>query len=298
MSALYSRPVIAAFDPSPSAATALEIAAAEAAASGVGLLVIHAYPWPVLYASLANVPYQADDWTPAPETVRLVEAATAKLRARFPDLPVTVSVRAGSGSDVLLAASADASLVVLGARGSGGLAGVLTGSVLARVAAHAQCPVLVVRGVPAAALPAGDVSVGVDGSTSSLGALRFAAIWAAKHGTSLRAIYAAGADEPGHLMAAGSKLAEWIDTFRLNGLSVRIDPVVVPGSATDALLDASRTARLVVVGSRHRGELRSIALGSVGHALVRRSACPVTVVHGWTDASTPAHTAHVVPRAV
>src|SRR3982074_2088723 len=54
------------------------MAAREASASGVELLVIHAYPWPVLYASLANVPYSAKEWTPAPETVRLGEAATAE----------------------------------------------------------------------------------------------------------------------------------------------------------------------------------------------------------------------------
>ena len=295
MNELYSRPVIAAFDPSPSAAAAMEMAAMEASASGVALLVIHAYPWPVLYASLTNVPYRAGDWTPAPETVRLVEAATAKVRARFPDLPVSVSVRAGSGSDVLVAASADASLIVLGARGSGGLAGLLTGSVLARVAAHARCPVLVARGVPRAAFPAGDVCVGVDGSASSLGALRFAATWAAKRRASVRAISATSADEPGQLLAARATLEDWIDACHLDGLGVRVEPFVVPGSATDALLAASGTARLVVVGSRHRGGLRSIALGSVGHALVRRAACPVTVVHGWTDAPTPTHNGLVVP---
>jgi hypothetical protein len=41
-----------------------------------------------------------------------------------------------------------------------------------------------------------------------------------------------------------------------------------------------------VVGSRHRGELASIALGSVGHTLIRRRTVPVAVVHGWDPDST------------
>jgi nucleotide-binding universal stress UspA family protein len=304
MSQLYTRPVIAAFDTSPNAAAALEMAATEASASGVELLVIHAYPWPVLYASLANVPYSAKEWTPAPETVRLVEAATAKVRARYPDLPVHVSVRAGAGSDVLVTASADASLVVLGARGSGGLAGVLTGSVLAGVAAHARCPVLVARGPCGAPPVAGEVCVGVDGSPSSLGALRFAATWAAERRTSVRALYAVGMDaldepapELGLHTPAEARLMAWIEECELAHLGVQVTAVVVHRSPTDALLAASGTGRLLVVGSRHRGELRSIALGSVGHALVRRSTCPVVVVHGWSDNSTPAHTELVVPAA-
>jgi nucleotide-binding universal stress UspA family protein len=45
----------------------------------------------------------------------------------------------------------------------------------------------------------------------------------------------------------------------------------------EVLLDLSRDAHLVVVGSRGRGTVRSLLLGSVGVALARHAECPVVV---------------------
>jgi nucleotide-binding universal stress UspA family protein len=49
------------------------------------------------------------------------------------------------------------------------------------------------------------------------------------------------------------------------------------GDPTDALVAASRTAALLVLGSRGRGRLASTLFGSVSRALIRRSGCPVVV---------------------
>ncbi|MBW0092175.1 universal stress protein [Pseudonocardia sp. KRD-184] len=57
----------------------------------------------------------------------------------------------------------------------------------------------------------------------------------------------------------------------------------VGGSAGEALVHASRTADLLVVGSRGRGALTSAVLGSVSLHRVLYAHCPVTVVHPAVD---------------
>ena len=66
-------------------------------------------------------------------------------------------------------------------------------------------------------------------------------------------------------------------TTEVPGVEVRLQPV--HGSAAEALLEASRHADLVVVGSRGRGGFAELVLGSIADQVVRYSRCPVTVVH-------------------
>jgi nucleotide-binding universal stress UspA family protein len=60
---------------------------------------------------------------------------------------------------------------------------------------------------------------------------------------------------------------------------VSVDHRVVYGHPVPALVAAASEARLLVVGSRGRGPLRSIVLGSVSHGALHRATGPVAVVH-------------------
>lgn len=270
-----TRPVVLGVDGSAPAAAAVDCAANEAAALGVGLRVVHAYVWPILYASLANVPFRAGEWEPGPPSRKLVEAAASRALAAHPGLVVDTAVTTGDGGRVLVDESAGASLVVVGGAGVGGLAGLLAGPVALHVASHAHCPVIVARARRLHYSAEGRVVVGVDGSPSGQVALDFACAWAARHGTDVDAVYAAAAGV-GRVLLDG-----WIADASTAYPCVHIRPLVVyDTAAAEALVSASRSARMVVVGSHRRGRLASMMHGSVGHALIRRAQAPVVVAHG------------------
>ncbi|HLT10136.1 MAG TPA: universal stress protein [Micromonosporaceae bacterium] len=288
MNTTRPRPVVAGFDGSPSSAAALEAAAAEAVSLGVPLRVVHAYAWPIVYATLANVPYQPGEWEP-PESVRAELAATAeRLLKRHPGLTVSTHVLAGAAGQVLVSASAEASLLVIGGRGVGGLAGLLARAVAPHVASRAQCPVLVVRADQSTASSTGAVVVGVDGSEGSRNAFELACRWALRRDAPLQAVHATGGTPDGNTVQPDPPwLTEWVSQARRRWPGLSVTARTVAGPAADVLVGESRSARLVVVGSRSRGELASLMLGSVGHDLIRRGQCPVVVSHGEVGTADP-----------
>ena len=186
-----SLPVVVGVDGSTSASAAVKVAADEAVACGVPLRIVHAYAWPILYAALANVPYRPQDWHPAEASESMVTAVAARVQREHPGLPIQTTVTTGGAGAVLVDESRHATVVVVGARGARGIAGLLTGSVVAHVAAHAHCPVIVVREGQRTSGPGRQVVVGVDGTQRSLDALRYACDWAQRHAAAVTAVYGA-----------------------------------------------------------------------------------------------------------
>lgn len=185
----------------------------------------------------------------------------------------------------LLGASDAADLLVLGARGRGGFASLLLGSVSQRVVESATRPVAVVR--ESGPVRGGQVLVGVDGSASSVDALRWAAGEAKARDAELHVVYAWRLQ----IMSA----SPWVPTIPedVEAMSREVldqamaDPALTDvraqghlhhGSAGRALVERSDGAALVVVGSRGQGRIGSLLLGSVTRQLLHHASCPVVVV--------------------
>jgi nucleotide-binding universal stress UspA family protein len=67
------------------------------------------------------------------------------------------------------------------------------------------------------------------------------------------------------------------------GDDVTLTPLLLEGSPAWTLLDAAKDADLVVVGSRGRGGLKTLLLGSVSHVVVTHAEIPVVVVRHAAD---------------
>ncbi|KUJ66842.1 universal stress protein [Streptomyces albus subsp. albus] len=137
--------------------------------------------------------------------------------------------------------------------------------------------------------------VGVDGSDSSLHALDWALAEAARHGLPLRLVHASlweryegvrpafAADRPADQVMAEHIVASCAERVHARDPGVRVSADIVPEDPVSALLRAGQEAFAVVAGSRGRGALPGMLLGSVGLGVAARASCPVFVVRGPQD---------------
>lgn len=197
----------------------------------------------------------------------------------------------------LLDASADADLLVVGARGLGGFRGLLLGSVSQQCVHHATVPVVVVREPPRPVTGQRErIVVAVDGSATSQRALDWALDEARLRGAQLIVLHAwqpailpaaapavAMADAPWLGDDAARLVQQQLDASPSDGLTTPPEPVVVCGNPAAAILDAATSASLVVVGSRGRGGFAGLLLGSVSQQVVHHAPCPVVVVPADRD---------------
>jgi nucleotide-binding universal stress UspA family protein len=311
MTAKPGRPVVAGVDGSLSSYTAVDWAAAEAQRRRVPLRLVHVversgddHP-PV---SATDAPERGARGASAPVSVSLsvsdeiTAEAAAYAHACVTDLDVSAETVRGETVSRLVEESGRAAVVVVGNRGLGGLRSLLAGSVSVRTAAHARCPMVVVR--PHLAPPAnsddprhgvGRVVVGVGSSALSRAALEFAFEEAALRGVGLTAVHAwrypISASTGDLLLAAYERvdlrdeeselLTEALAPLRERYPEVPVQPVPAPAvSPSAALIHESDGAQLLVVGSHGRSTVATLLLGSVSHSAIHHAACPVAVIHG------------------
>ncbi|MGC9664944.1 universal stress protein [Planosporangium sp. 12N6] len=292
------RPVVVGVDGSLASYTAVGWGVAEAWRRGTALRLVHV----VERAAGADDPYRPTvGCGPAGAADEIADNAAAYALGCLTDLDVSAATRSGRVDDCLVDESRRAAVVVLGSRPCGALRRLFNGSPGARVAAHARCPLVVVR---PRREPVGDlvdprhgvgrVVVGVDGGDPSRAALRFAFEEAALRGVGLTAVhtwYYPLATSSGDLIIAGFErldprldgnevLDEALTPLRERYPRVPVRPLSVPAvSPAAALLHESGGAELLVVGSRGRSGFAALLLGSVSQAAIHHAACPVAVIH-------------------
>lgn len=140
-----SGPIVVGVDGSDLSDLAIGFAIDEAARREAEVLAVHAYLQPAAIEPGDVVPVVYDEEALKSEEERLVAESLAGWCERYPDVPVRRKVVRGSAGRVLVEESKAAQLVVVGARGRGGFAGLLLGSVSHGVLHHAHCPVAIFR---------------------------------------------------------------------------------------------------------------------------------------------------------
>lgn len=255
--------VVVGFDGSPAAEAAVRWSADEARLRGDELVVCVVVE--------PTMPY-------------LFEHSNSDIEGLAAGYPVTVRRPHGHAAHELVAASADAELLIVGSRGRNPLLGLLLGSVSRACLAHAACPVVVVRPQADTRPRHGVVAVGVDTSAESLRALHLAAKEARHRGAALEVVHAVNWENVGMGLSrpTDEQLIRWGHTFVTELLQenhVEGEPAVVTGQAQDALVDSSGHADLLVLGSRGRRALAGALLGSTSDHCASHASCPVMICH-------------------
>lgn len=283
-------PVIVGVDGSVMAAQAAELGAWEATRRHTSLLLVHAYLEHLPSTHDAIPPRSSRLPTVRSEARALLDDLELRIHSRHRALRIRSTLVAGAGASTLVELSRTAALVVVGARGDGGFAGLHLGSVATPVALYAHASVIVARMAdqpPAANAP---VVVGVDGSPASEATLAYGFELAAARRAPLTAVHALASpcDDCGSPNRGGGEpaatftevrdaFAGTLEGWRSKYLDVVVtELVVVASSPAWALIEAGRDAGLLVVGGR--GRSGRLLPGSTTEAVLAHADCSVAVV--------------------
>jgi nucleotide-binding universal stress UspA family protein len=245
---------------------------------------------------------------------RMLERVVEKVRADMPVARIDERAMFGPPVSTLLAAAADAEMLVLGAKGMTSGRRTLAGSVSLACTHRATVPVVVVHPSPSGngadvdrPGPPPEIVVGIDGSSASIDALRWAVAEATQRRAPLRIVHVSPAQaSPSPAQASGSPTrasgsparADDVPAGRsaespataavLNLTAVRAEIDGRPtlettsdvrfGHVADQLIQAAASAQLLVVGARGGGGFDGLLLGSISSQCVMYAPCPVAVI--------------------
>lgn len=277
------RRIVVGVDSSDNALRAALWAARQAADLHVPMLLVHA-----LDLGATSVYAEAVGYTQArrDDGAALLGRVVTALRKQAPGVPVDTELSDVSAPETLIARSGESDLVVTGTRGHGGFAGLLLGSVSLKLAAHAHGPAVVVHGEQAAD-PYNEIVLGVEPDQAEA-PVRFAFRTASALGALLTVVrawwphvtyggyYLEDVDLTERHQAAQAEAL--IKGMRDEYPHVKVGVSTMRGNAVPMLIEASRDARLLVIGAHRKRSPLSVGAGYVVQGLLSHSPTPVAVV--------------------
>jgi nucleotide-binding universal stress UspA family protein len=285
---MASKPVVVGVDGSEESLLAAEWAAMEARRHGLPLRIVSVPAMtPHMRVYQASLETVADALRSA--STRALGTAVRRAKEVAPGLEITTDLLSGPPALALAGSGSYASMLVVGARGAGGFAALILGSVSRYAAARATCPVVVVRQATMAVHH--EVAVGIRDPQDTSEALTFAFEEASARHADLVAVHAwywfppalraeEGQDEidgpfhPEQISAEGAQsLSALPDERREKYPDVRVRQDVIRGHPARVLANYSARADLLVIG-RHGDR----GIGSIQHALLDHARGPVAVV--------------------
>lgn len=281
--------IIAGVDGSPASDAAVSWAAHDAAIRGLPLTLVHVQNPADSTWSQAPILEESPEEQKGEGRSLLANASTIARDAIADTAQIHINGELLSSATVptLVEQSKDAELIVVGSSGRGALSRSFLGSVSSGLIRHAHCPVALIRDVdPQMPHPAqATVLVGIDGPTSDL-ATAIAFEEASLRNADLVTLHAWNDIDmsaiPDYDWSPITAKADHLLSEALKGWQERYPDVpvhkqLVCGRAARALVDASESAQLVVVGSHGSGPLSGMLLGSVSNAVVQAVHRPVIV---------------------
>jgi nucleotide-binding universal stress UspA family protein len=284
--------VVVGVDGSASSTIALHWAAREAELRDVPLTLVHvvaptAGPW----RESSVLPEWAHQQREHGHRVLDDARKIIEERPRHTQLRLHCEMPSAHPVSALVDLSEGAEMVIVGCLGTGTLRGRHLGSVSSGLIHYAHCPVAVIHdGISLDADTTGPVLVGIDASPKSDSAIAVAFDEAARRNVGLVALHAwkdvsvfdpvvsfKGDGWPAlhsqEEAALERRLASWIERYP----DVPVRRLIVRGEPGRPLIDQSRAAQLVVVGSHGSGGFAGMLLGSVSAAVVLLARVPVIV---------------------
>ena len=287
---MTTRPIVVGVDGSEESLRAVEWAAREAHRHGAPLRLVSAPAVPPRMLASGAAPQGVAKALGSVPRRALAEAIT-RAGEVAPDLLVDTDLLTGPPALIVTGSGSGALMLVVGARGAGGFAAMLLGSVSRYVAMHASCPVVVVREETGAVHR--EVVVGIRDPHDATATLPFAFEEAALRGATLVAVHIGhfpapvgdlGAGEAGHpanpskvSAEAADHLAEDLRSWHEKYPDVPVRQDVVRGHPGRVLASYTARADLVVIG-RHGGHDTGLAIGAVQHAVLNHAHGPVGIV--------------------